>query len=148
MWVLTFGPTLTLMGQMRGYSGPYAWLMLLPGMSSLRVPARFWLCAIICLAAAAGIVVAQALARRSRLVTSLAVAIVSAGILIDGWSPLEAKSIPFDVPDPRAPVGGTMFLVPIGDVRDAAVQFDGIVHGWRSVNGYSGYEPRYFWAIR
>jgi len=148
MWVLTFGPTLTLMGQMRGYSGPYAWLMLLPGMGSLRVPARFWLCATICLTAAAGIVVAQMLSRRSRVVAAIVVAIAAGGVLTDGWTNLEAKPVAFDVPDPRAPVGRTMFRVPIGDVRDAAVQFDGIVQGWRSVNGYSGYEPRYFWAIR
>jgi hypothetical protein len=148
MWVLTFGPTVTLMGQMRGYSGPYAWLMLLPGMSGLRVPARFWLCATLCLAAAAGIVVAQALSRRSRAVAALVVAVAGAGVVVDGWTRLEAKRVAFDVPAPEAAVGGTMFRVPIGDVRDAAVQFDGVVHGWRSVNGYSGYEPRYFWAIR
>ena len=148
MWVLTFGPTVTLMGQMRGYSGPYAWLMLLPGMSGLRVPARFWLCATICLAAAAGIVVAQALSRRSRLVSALVVVIAGSGVLMDGWSNLQARPVVLDVPDPNAPVGGTMFRVPIGDVRDAQVQYDGIVRGWRSVNGYSGYEPRYFWAVR
>ena len=148
MWVLTFGPTVTLMGQMRGYSGPYAWLMLLPGMSGLRVPARFWLCAIICLSAAAGLVIAQTVSRRSRLVSALLVFVAGGGVLIDGWTTFVPRPVTLDVPDPRTPVGGIMFRVPIGDVRDAMAQFDGIVHGWRSANGYSGYEPRYFWAIR
>jgi hypothetical protein len=57
-WVLTLGPVMSFMGN-EGFRGPYHWLMFLPGVDSLRVPARFWLVTTICLAVIAGLVIAE-----------------------------------------------------------------------------------------
>jgi hypothetical protein len=52
-WTLTLGPTITFMGEQRGFSAPFAWLMAFPGLTGLRVPARFWLLTTLCLATVA-----------------------------------------------------------------------------------------------
>src|SRR5262249_18398825 len=40
LWVLALGPTPRFLGTPVWYKAPYAWLMLLPGFGSLRVPGR------------------------------------------------------------------------------------------------------------
>src|SRR5215207_7474002 len=42
-WILALGPDPTFMGARAFYRAPYSWLMLLPGVDGLRVPARFWM---------------------------------------------------------------------------------------------------------
>ena len=55
MWLLCLGPAPTFMGKPLIYKAPYAWLMLMPGVEGVRVPARFWVLATLCLAVAAAI---------------------------------------------------------------------------------------------
>ena len=50
----SLGPFPTLAGRRVLFRAPYAWLMELPGYSSIRVPARFGMLFILCLAVAAG----------------------------------------------------------------------------------------------
>ena len=52
MWLFCLGPAPTLMGKPLLYKAPYAWLMLVPGVEGVRVPARFWVLATLCLAVA------------------------------------------------------------------------------------------------
>ena len=55
MWLLCLGPAPTFMGKPLLYKAPYAWLMLMPGVEGVRVPARFWVLATLCLAVAAAV---------------------------------------------------------------------------------------------
>ena len=74
-WALALGPMTTFMGS-PGIPGPYHLLMSLPGVDSLRVPARFWLMTTICLSVLAGLVVAEFMRGRSRRTAAIAVVIV------------------------------------------------------------------------
>ena len=40
MWLLCLGPAPTFMGKPLLYKAPYAWLMLMPGVEGVRVPAQ------------------------------------------------------------------------------------------------------------
>lgn len=53
MWLLSLGPAPSLLGVKVLYLPPYRWLMMLPGLEALRVPARFGMLAVLCLAVAA-----------------------------------------------------------------------------------------------
>ena len=55
MWMFCLGPRPTLLHQPLLYKAPYSWLMLLPGVEGVRVPARFWVLATMCLAVAGGL---------------------------------------------------------------------------------------------
>src|SRR5262249_39851166 len=54
-WLLSLGPRPTFFGRTFLDPGPYAWLLALPGFDSLRVPARFWMIAILCLSTGAAL---------------------------------------------------------------------------------------------
>ena len=41
-----------------------------------------------------------------------------------------------------------MLQLPAGNLQDYSPQFLAVTGGWRSVNGYSGYEPRFYEAVR
>ncbi len=146
-WVLSLGPALTAAGTLRGPSVmPFMALMQLPGASGVRVPARFWMMSTLCLAVVAGLMVAT-LARR-RLTAAVLVAVVGAGIVADGWmGTIQAGQAPPPVEDARALRGTVVLSLPAGTVRDIAPQYAAVVGGWRTVNGYSGYEPPYYAAL-
>lgn len=149
-WMLALGPTVTVMGTPRGVSGPYAWLMSVPGVESLRVPARFWLFTTLCLAVAVGFVVAEAARRRRSFAAAALVGVASAAVLADGWTRIPsvpAPSIVEGVPDAASLRGKSVLWLPAGDVRDVEASYQAVVGGWRSVNGYSGYEPSYYRVI-
>ena len=59
MYAFSFGPEPTLLGVPFWYRPPYAWLLELPGFSNVRVPARFAMLGVLCLAVAAAIAVAR-----------------------------------------------------------------------------------------
>jgi hypothetical protein len=44
--------------------------------------------------------------------------------------------------------GQTVLALPVGNFQDFGPQYRAIVGGWRSVNGYSGYEPKHYEAVR
>ena len=84
MWLFSLGPLPTLMDRPILYKAPYAWLMMVPGADGVRVPARFWMLAALCLAVAAGLAVRQLTARWPRIGTALPV-LASIGLLLDSW---------------------------------------------------------------
>ena len=63
---------------------PYRSLMVLPGYAELRVPARFWMLAVLCLSVAAGLAVARIAPARRRWSIAV-VGVVAAGIFADTW---------------------------------------------------------------
>jgi hypothetical protein len=148
MWLFALGPTVMLMGVERIVPGPFQLLFLLPGGGGVRVPARFWLMATLCLAVVAGFAAKELLSRGSRRGAALVAALMTAGLLSEGWGTIPAAPAPATYPDPGGLIGQTVLQLPVGNLNDFAPQFLAVAGGWRSVNGYSGYEPRFYEAVR
>jgi hypothetical protein len=150
MWLLSLGPSPRLLSMPVLYEAPYAWLLLLPGFDALRAPARFAMLMTLCLSMVAALTVArfaQWRPRWSRLLLCLAVA----GALWDGWLPsLALEPLPLDAPDLRAwrALRSAVLELPLGGEQDRVALFRGISHGLPVVNGYSGYEPPHYGALR
>jgi hypothetical protein len=147
-WVLALGPMASFMGN-PGIPGPYNLLMSLPGVDSLRVPARFWLMTTICLSVLGGLVVAELIRGRSRRVASIAVAVIGLAVLSDGWvDRIRAAALPPPVPGADRLAGATVLEAPPdGTFRDIASVFRAVDGGWKGVNGYSGWGPSYYNAL-
>ena len=147
-WLLALGPRMTFMGS-GGARGPYDLLMSLPGVDSLRVPARFWLMTTICLSVVAGLVVARFIRDRSRRSTAVVAGLVGLAVLSDGWiNRIQTADLPPPVPGAERLVGATL-LDPPPDLggRDIRSVFRAVNGGWNSVNGYSGWGPTYYNAL-
>jgi hypothetical protein len=144
-WSLALGPMTTFMGNI-GIPGPFQLVMSLPGLNSLRVPARFWLISTLCLAVIGGLVLAELLRGRSRRFVIAAMLIVSAGVLGDGWiGSIRAIEVPPPVPNAESLAGALVLEAPPDAVfRDIVAVFRAVDHGWKSVNGYSGWGPSYY----
>jgi F5/8 type C domain len=147
-WALALGPMTTFMGN-PGIPGPYHLLMSLPGVDSLRVPARFWLMTTICLSVIAGLVVAEFMRGRSRRTSMIAVILVGLGVVSDGWiDRIHAANLPPPVPGAAGLAGATVLEAPPDEVfRDIQTVFRAVQGGWRTVNGYSGWGPSYYHAL-
>lgn len=151
MWLFTLGPAPTLMGKELMYRGPYSVLMLLPGFNTLRVPARFWMMTTMCLAVV-GALVFDRLAARAGAKRALVCGALCVGVLADTWvarMPLSDLPPAFEavacVPDAGSPI----VELPLGDVyRDVAAMYRQMAHGHPLVNGYSGYFPPHYGALR
>jgi F5/8 type C domain len=156
-WLFSLGPAPTLLGKPLMYRGPYALLMLLPGFNALRVPARFWMMTTLCLAVV-GAMVFDALAARVGSKRLMAAAIVAVGVLADGWVtgfPLAKAPAVWQVercsPDLErsGPSRSALLELPLGDpFRDVAAMYRSMSHARPVVNGYSGYFPPHYAALR
>lgn len=117
-------------------------------MTSLRVPARAWFPAVLSLAvlAAFGTVVLvrrHPLWRRA-LVSGIAAAVVVEGSFFDATvevpRPLRARAIP---------PGALVLDLPMDEgFHNAVPQYRAVVGGYRTINGYSGYQPQHFYPLR
>jgi hypothetical protein len=147
-WLLALGPRMMFMGS-EGARGPYELLMSLPGVDSLRVPARFWLMTTICLSVVAGLVVARFIRDRSRRTAALVTGLVGVAVLGDGWiNQIQTAGLPSPVPGAERLVGATVLHAPPDLVgRDIQSVFRAVDGGWKSVNGYSGWVPSYYNAL-
>lgn len=147
-WVMALGPSITLMGTPLHVTGPFAWLMLLPGANGLRVPARFWLMTVICLSVVAGMVVSELLSNRRRAATAIAVVLLGCAVFGDGLvDRIGDDPAPAPLPDESSLRGHTVMYLPIGQYFDIPSTYRAVIDGWSSVNGYSGYTPNYYPAI-
>jgi F5/8 type C domain len=148
-WLLALGPTITFMGTPSGYPGPFRWLLHLPGSNGLRVPARFWLVTVICLSVVAGLAFAELIRGRLRQRATLATFLVALGILADGWIvSIPAVPAPAPVPGEELLRRATVLQLPVdGSFRDTSALFRAVEGGWHSVNGFSGWQPNYYFAL-
>lgn len=148
-WALSWGPEPLLMGGRALHQGPFLWLMQLPGVNGLRVPARFWMMAIICIAVLTGTLLARLwprLARRHALALS---AVAACALMMDGWTTIRTVAAPSPAPAPHLLRGGIVMELPLGDIRqDIEAEFRAVTGGWRTANGYSGFEPGYYGVLR
>ena len=145
MWLMSLGPSPTLMNTPAIYKAPYAWLMLLPGADGIRVPARFWMLGAFCLAVTAALGLRIILQRWPRTATWLP-AVAVAGILADAWP----RPLPLAAAPPTRPshVEANLRLeLPLGDALDTIALYRAMHHRRPLINGYSGYFPPHYWAL-
>ncbi|HEX6463657.1 MAG TPA: discoidin domain-containing protein [Vicinamibacterales bacterium] len=125
---------------------PYTWLTWLPGYGGLRVPSRFFMLAVLCLAVAAGLAFDALRVRLSRGRRLLAIA-VFAGLAHDG----AIAGMPLGVPPPRLNLhesGAVVLVLPFEDGRaSVAAMYQSMSHRMPVVNGYAGYIPSHAYAI-
>jgi hypothetical protein len=148
-WVFSWGPFPRLFDTDALYQAPYAWLLQLPAVANLRVPARFWMMTVICLTIVLGFAVAWLLARCSRRAGAAIVTMSACGLLADGLMTIRAAAVPAGIPDAASARGLPVLELPLGDLqRDVGSVYHAVLGGWRSVNGFSGYEPPHYEALR
>jgi hypothetical protein len=145
MWLFTLGPSPTFMDKPFLYKAPYSWLMMVPGVEGIRVPARFWVLATVCLATAAGLALHRVIARWGRAQRFLPGA-VAAIMLLESWpQPIVLE------PEPAARPARTRAIarleLPLSPGRDLEVLYRAIEHRRPVLNGYSGYFAPHYLAL-
>jgi len=149
MAVLSCGPVIPAGNAVVVDFTPYHWLMYLPGFRELRVPSRFWMLGVLCLAIAAGLAYARLRVTRPSL-RILVFLCASAGVLLDGW----LREMPMAVaPDRTLKVERRDYIqpileLPLGPQRDAAATFRSIWHRRGVFNGVSGYDPMHYLPLQ
>jgi hypothetical protein len=148
-WVMTWGPFPRLLGGDVLYQAPYAWLIQLPGAGGLRVPARFWMMALLCLVVFMSLAAGAWLRRRQGRAPALLVAAAALALAADGWTTMATATMPAAPAVAAALRGRTVLVLPAGELDgDVAAVYQAVGGGWRTVNGFSGYEPGYYEALR
>jgi hypothetical protein len=150
MVLLSAGPASSLLS-IEALWHPYTWLATLPGFGGLRVPTRFYMLAVLCLAIAAGLSFAAIERRLPRGRAWLAV-IVFAGLAVDG----AIAGMPLGVPPSKLEIrepGGRVLALPFEDERVSVyAMYQSMAHRRPVVNGYSGYVTSHAevigWALR
>lgn len=146
MFLMALGPSAKSFGHTMLYKAPYSWLMLLPGGDSVRVPARFGQLMILCLAVAAALAWARLVAPGRRRLT----AVVAVALLVEGWIVVPVAEVPSPLDVPALPPHTIVVELPMA--LDYPLQtralLHAISHGRPIANGFSGYDPPHFWALR
>ncbi len=146
MWIFSLGPSPTLLNEPVIYKAPYAWLMMLPGVEGVRVPARFWVLGTLCLATAAALALAHVTARWRRTRTWLP-ALACALAVIEAWpQPIRMFERPALRPVQVPAVARLEF--PVSPEHDPITLFRAAYHRRPVINGYSGYFAPHYFAIR
>jgi hypothetical protein len=146
MWVFALGPAPTLLDRKVIYKAPYAWLMLLPGVDGIRVPARFWMLAALCLSIAAALAIRQLTSKWPRTARVLP-AIACVCVVMDGWP----RPIVMERPPAWRPAHTRAIArleLPANPQHDAIVLYRATEHRRPVFNGYSGYFAPHYWALQ
>ena len=149
LWLLALGPEPEWSTPWRALLfGPYRLFMELPGVDSIRVPARAWLPAMLCLAMLAGFGTAVLLRRyvqqRRTVLLALALLIVAEGSFGDG-----TMAVPRPMRRGAIPQEALVLDLPVEQgFANAIPQYRAVIGGYRTINGYSGYEPAFFNPLR
>jgi hypothetical protein len=149
LFLFSFGPKPAFLQHQILYQAPYAWLTRLELFDeNVRVPARFAMLAILCLSMAAALAYVRLAPRRSpwRLGAALAVA-----ILADSWiTELPLLEPPQAWPASVSAANFNSFVeLPLGEtIHDASAMYRAMLTGRPTANGYSGYFPPHYEALR
>jgi hypothetical protein len=128
---------------------PYTWLLHLPGYSSLRVPARFWMLGTLCLSIAASLSVAtlstMLTTKRAR---AIAGAILIAALIGDGVT----RSIPVAAAPARVNLpeisNAAVVELPLDNTHVSIdAMYRAMSHHHPLINGYSGHVPLHYAAL-
>ena len=147
LFILALGPQPDFFGRDFMAHSAYTALTWPPGFDSLRVPARFWMLAIICLSVLLGLSFARLVSLTSRRRLAI-LAVAAIGVLIDGWNiwptaPVPPPSVVLDR------VHGGVLELPLGRPSDDTIaKLRSIDHRQPLINGYSGYAPPHYWVLR
>ena len=152
-FVLSLGPHPTAWGHRAAIAGPYQLLLdVVPGLDGLRAVSRMGLLVILALAvlAAQGAVV---LLDRIGSGRTWVVALLGALIVAESWA-VPVRTALFDpIPDPddrrayeflRQSAAGPVLELPFAtddEARQMTYQYLTLVHGHRTINGHSSYDP-------
>jgi hypothetical protein len=146
MWVFSLGPAPTLMDKPFLYKAPYSWLMLVPGVDGVRVPARFWTLATMCMSIAAALAVAH-IGGRWRSMRPMLPAVAAVIMLVESWpQPLTLELEPS--PRPAYARANVRLELPFSPGHDLIVLYRGIEHRRPLVNGYSGYFAPHYGSLQ
>jgi hypothetical protein len=146
MWLLALGPEPAWAGSPLVRYGPYRLLLLLPGSSSVRVPARAFGLTVLCLAVTAGAGAAVLLHRSRWRWIGLA---LSAAVLTEGWFTDVTPRVPDPLPAGTIPAGSVVMDTPLGaTVDNVPAEYFAVMSGYRVINGFSGYAPPSFGPLR
>jgi hypothetical protein len=142
MWLFALGPAPTLMNEPLLYKAPYSWLMLLPGVDGVRVPARFWMLATLCLAMAGALGLRHVIGRWPRTARVL-VPLACVVVLAEAWPrPMRFERPP--APRPALAEAAARLEFPVIHATDPITLYRAIDHRRPTLNGYSGYfAPHY-----
>jgi hypothetical protein len=146
--ILALGPTPHAAGSLFWDKAPYGLLLQLPGFAALRAPARFAMLVAFCLACAAAVGLERLTSPSRR--RTLWVVVAAAVVLGDGWiRPLLLVPAPFAFAVPAGtPPNAVVLELPLRWERDAQAMYRMTTHGLPVVNGYSGFDPPHFIALR
>jgi hypothetical protein len=154
LFICSLGPKPAFLGQQFLYQPPYSWLMRLSVFGeSVRVPARFAMPAILALSAAAALAYARLTPRRASapgISTAIACAIAAA-ILADSWTrPIPVFEPPAAWPPDVSAANLASFVeLPLGEtMHDVAAMYRSTMIDRPTINGYSGYFPPDYEALR
>jgi hypothetical protein len=145
--VLALGPGPRAAGIPIWDKAPYWYLLKLPGVGALRAPARFAMLAVFCLALAGALALGRLVEGRGRRGTGL-VALAAVGVLWDGWLALPIQEVPASLRLNGPGPGAAVLELPLGLERDTSAMYRAMTHGLPVVNGYSGYVPPHYHALR
>ena len=147
LFILALGPAPTLFDRDFMAYSMYGALSWLPGYDGLRVPARFWMLGTICVASLVGLAFVRLVPLTHRYRLPLLV-VVTLGILADGWINMPTVA----VPAPSGVLGlidAGVLELPLGTIEhDATSLLRATRHRQPLMNGYSGYEPPHYAALR
>ena len=146
MWIFSLGPSPTFMNEPAIYKAPYSWLMLVPGVEGVRVPARFWVLGTLCLSVGAALGAAH-LTRRWPRAAGWLPAVASALVLAEGW-PEPIRMFERPAPRPAHTAAVARLEVPVNPARDAITLYRAAEHRRPVINGYSGYFAPHYWALQ
>jgi hypothetical protein len=149
-FVLALGPLPRLGGRQVLFHSLYWWLLDVPGFATARVPARFGAIFELCLVVAASLAFARMTARLSPRARIVVAATAAAAIVVEGWPaiPLVPLPPPLSIPIARGE-RVALFEVPFGTVEtDTAALWRSMQHRLPIVNGYSGFQPVHYVALK
>jgi len=142
-WVFALGPDPTVFDRRAIYQAPYGWLMRLSAFSGLRVPARFWMMALLCLAVLAALAIDRLRGRARAVLASIAVI----GLALDGW-PKQFVVLAEPEHRPAPPGVAARLELPSNEDIDSAALYRQTLDGVPLFNGFSGYYAPHLYAMR
>jgi len=147
-WLLTLGPEPTFAGERILTYGPYRLFFELHAPVVVRVSARAWMLVLPCLAVLAAFGTKLLLGRVPRH-RNAALAVVAVLIVAESWFVDGTQAVPQPMPRGTIPAGASVLDVPFDDpFVNATAQYRAVIGGYRTINGYSGYEAPHLTRLR
>jgi len=94
-----------------------------------------------------GLGAARVLAARTKRIAAMLATVAACALAADGFTTINAANVPLAPLVP--PTGKTVLFLPVGELQtDITASYLAATQRYRSINGYSGYEPPHYEALR